>query len=261
MDLKLKGKTVLVTGASKGLGKASALALAQEGANLILVSRDEDALQMAKEEIERKTGVKVAMIPADVSEAEQVKNLFSQVRDYTDRLFGVVCNAGGPPSGSFETLSDEQWQKAFETNLLSVVRLVRGCLPFMAKEGGRIVAIASYSVKTPIEGLILSNTMRAGVQGLMKTLSIELAEKNILVNTICPGQIATERLQALHAEKAAREGKTIDEVHQEAAREIPLKRFGRPEEFGQVVAYFLSPANTYMTGSTIIVDGGLVKAL
>jgi 3-oxoacyl-[acyl-carrier protein] reductase len=261
MDLKLKEKTVLVTGASKGLGKASALALAREGADVIIVSRNQETLQRTQQEIERETNRKVISIAADVSRADDLKRLFSEVNRVTDKLFGLVCNAGGPPAGSFLTFDDHHWQKAFETNLLSVVRLIRGSLPLMEKEGGRIVAIASYSVKTPIDGLILSNTMRAGVQGLMKTLSLELAEKNILVNTICPGQIATERLKALHEAKAQREGKTLNELEEELLKEIPLHRYGRPEEFGQVVAYFLSPANTYMTGSTIMVDGGMVKTV
>lgn len=157
--------------------------------------------------------------------------------------------------------SDEDWQKAFETNLLSVIRLVRHAVPLMEKEGGRIVSIASSSVKVPIPGLILSNTMRAGVQGLMKTLSIELAEKGILVNTVGPGRIATDRLYELDEAKAKKLGKPLEEIQKESLQNIPLGRYGKPEEFGQLVAYLLSPANTYLTGSTYMVDGGMVKAL
>ncbi|GGK27639.1 short-chain dehydrogenase [Caldalkalibacillus thermarum] len=261
MDLHYDGKVVLVTAASKGLGKASAMALAREGARVIISSRSQEALAKAAEEIEQQTGQKVLTIPADVSKPEDVKRLFDEVKKVSDQLFGLVCNAGGPPAGSFLSFTDDDWQRAFETNLLSVVRLVRASVPLMEANGGRIVAIASSSVKVPIPGLILSNTMRAGVQGLMKTLSIELAEKGILVNTVCPGRIATDRLRALDESRAQREGKTLEEVQQESLKDIPLKRYGEPHEFGQLVAYLLSPANTYLTGSTYMVDGGMVKAL
>ncbi|MDQ0340313.1 3-oxoacyl-[acyl-carrier protein] reductase [Caldalkalibacillus uzonensis] len=261
MDLGYNGKAVLVTAASKGLGKASALALAKEGARVIISSRSEQALADAARDIEQQTGQKVITIPADVSQPEDVERLFQEVRKATTELFGLVCNAGGPPAGSFLSFADDDWQRAFETNLLSVVRLVRASVPLMETSGGRIITIASSSVKVPIPGLILSNTMRAGVQGLMKTLSIELAEKGILVNTVCPGRIATDRLQALDQAKAEREGKTLEQVQQESLQDIPLKRYGEPHEFGQLVAYLLSPANTYLTGSTYMVDGGMVKAL
>ncbi len=261
MDLKYDGKTVLVTAASKGLGKASALALAQEGARVILSSRSQASLEKAAQDIRQETGRDVEIIPADVSDADDVQRLFKEVRQQSDSLHGLVCNAGGPPGGEFMDFSDEDWQKAFETNLLSVIRLVRHAVPLMEKEGGRIVSIASSSVKVPIPGLILSNTMRAGVQGLMKTLSIELAEKGILVNTVGPGRIATDRLYELDEAKAKKLGKPLEEIQKESLQNIPLGRYGKPEEFGQLVAYLLSPANTYLTGSTYMVDGGMVKAL
>lgn len=261
MDLKYDGKTVLVTAASKGLGKASALALAQEGARVILSSRSQASLEKAAQDIRQETGRDVEIIPADVSDADDVQRLFKEVRQQSDSLHGLVCNAGGPPGGEFMDFSDEDWQKAFETNLLSVIRLVRHAVPLMEKEGGRIVSIASSSVKVPIPGLILSNTMRAGVQGLMKTLSIELAEKGILVNTVGPGRIATDRLYELDEAKSKKLGKPLEEIQKESLQNIPLGRYGKPEEFGQLVAYLLSPANTYLTGSTYMVDGGMVKAL
>lgn len=252
---------MLVTGASSGLGKASALALAREGARVIIASRNRDKLVAAKEEIEGATGRQVIPIVADVSEREAIEHLFAEVKKMTDQLYGLVCNAGGPPPGLFKSLGEEDWYKAFETNLMSVVRLVKGSLELMEKEGGRIVAIASSSVKIPLDGLILSNTMRSGVQSLMKTLSRELGKEKILVNTVCPGMIETERLRSLHLREAELAGITLDEVNQRAMEKIPLGRFGTPDEFGQVVAYLLSPANTYITGSTIMVDGGYVNAL
>lgn len=261
MELGYEDQYVLVTAASKGLGKASAMAIAREGANVILSSRSTEALQKTANEIEAETGRKVKTIPADVSKADEVDRLFHEVKAYSGTLHGLICNAGGPPSGTFLSFSDQDWLQAFETNLLSVVRLIRHTVPLMEPRGGRIVTIASSSVKVPIQGLILSNTMRAGVQGLMKTLSIELAEKNILLNTVCPGRIATDRLQELDALRAQREGVPIEEVQQLSQRDIPLGRYGKPEEFGDFVAYILSPANTYMTGHTYFVDGGMVKAL
>lgn len=261
MDLHYDGKTVLITATSKGLGKASALAVAKEGANVIISSRSESSLQQTAQDIKKETGKEAIIIPADMSQAEGVDHLFRQVIKYTDRVDGLVCNAGGPPAGSFLSFSDQDWIKTFETNLLSVVRLVRQAVPLMEKDGGRIVSIASSSVKVPIPGLILSNTMRAGVQGLMKTLAIELAEKKILLNTVCPGRISTDRLQELDEIRADREGKSIEEIQQQMRENIPLGRYGKPEEFGQLVAYLLSPANTYLTGSTYLVDGGMVKAL
>lgn len=261
MELHLDGKTVLVTGASSGLGKGCALALAREGAQVIIASRNGEKLNAAKAEIEGETGRKVIPIVTDVSDREAIDHLFKEIRKHTDEIYGLVCNAGGPPLGSFKSLSEEDWYNAFETNLMSVVRLVKGCLELMGKEGGRIVAIASSAVKVPIDGLILSNTMRSGVQSLMKTLSRELGKDQILVNTVCPGMIYTERLESIHSEKAKVKGITLAEVDEEEMKKIPLGRFGTPEEFGQVVAYLLSPANTYITGSTIMVDGGLVNAL
>jgi 3-oxoacyl-[acyl-carrier protein] reductase len=261
MDLHYHGKTIIITAASKGLGKASALAVAKEGANVIISSRSESSLQQTAQEIKKETGKEAIIIPADMSQAEGIDHLFRQVKEHTDRIDGLLCNAGGPPAGSFLSFSDQDWIKSFETNLLSVIRLVRQVVPLMEKEGGRIVSIASSSVKVPIPGLILSNTMRAGVQGLMKTLAIELAEKQILLNTVCPGRIATDRLQELDGMKAAREGKSIEEIQQQLKKEIPLGRYGKPEEFGQLVSYLLSPANTYLTGATYMVDGGMVKAL
>lgn len=167
---------------------------------------------------------------------------------------------GGHRGGTFDTFDDDAWQKAFETNLLSVVRLVRATLPHM-KDGGRILTIASSSVKQPIPGLILSNTMRAGVAGLMKTLSGELGPRGILVNTLCPGRIATDRLRELDLQKAEREGLSEEFIQRQSLQGIPLGRYGKPEEFARTAVFLLSRANTYVTGTSLMVDGGMVQAL
>jgi 3-oxoacyl-[acyl-carrier protein] reductase len=262
MELNLSGKHIVVTASSKGLGRACAEALLGEGAEVYISSRNDEHLKQAAQEIKDTTGRQVATIQADLSKSEGVDSLFEQLKRYTTHIDGLICNAGGPPAGSFNSFKDDsQWYSAFETNLLSVVRLVRHALPLMEAQGGRIVTIASSSVKVPIPGLILSNTMRAGVQGLMKSLSIELGPKGILLNTVCPGRIKTDRLQQLDELKAQSLDRTLEDVQAESQQEIPLGRYGQPHEFASLVTYLISPANTYLTGSTYMVDGGMVKAL
>jgi len=260
LDLGLKGKVVLVTAASRGLGRAIAHRLAGEGAKVAICSRDQDRVEQTAAAIAEQTGAEVFPLMADVSRAEQVNKLIDDVVGRWGRIDVLVCNAGGPPSGTFEMFDDEVWQRAFETNLLSVVRLVRAALPYMSK-GGKIITIASTSVKQPIHGLILSNTMRAGVAGLMKSLAEELAPRGILVNTVCPGRIATDRVQELDESRADKEGVSVEEVRRAVSSQIPLGRYGEPDEFARVVAFLVSDANTYVTGQALMVDGGMVKAL
>jgi 3-oxoacyl-[acyl-carrier protein] reductase len=262
MDLGLTGKVALVTAASKGLGKAVATQLAMEGANLVLCSRDPEKVGVVAESLAREYGIKAVSVAADVSRKEDIDLLYQSVHDQFGRLDILICNAGGPPSGPFLSISDEDWEKSFQTNLMSVVRLVKGAVPMMDKnQWGRVVTIASSSVKQPIPSLILSNTMRAGVAGMMKTLSIELAPLGILLNTVCPGRIATDRLQELDSAKAERESKTVEEVQSGIIGKIPLGRYGRPEEFARVVSFLVSEANSYVTGTIQLVDGGATEAL
>ncbi|WP_054950256.1 SDR family oxidoreductase [Numidum massiliense] len=261
MNATLSGKVALVTAASQGLGKAIAAELSRGGAHVYICSRQQEAIERTAREISAETGRAVTPLVADVSTASEITPLFDRIAQEHSHLDVLVCNAGGPPGGTFEMFDDAAWQSAFETNLLSVVRLVRGALPFMKEAGGRIVTIASSSVKVPIPGLILSNTMRAGVAGLMKSLANELASYGILVNTVCPGRIATDRVAQLDGAKAEREGKSVRQVKESVESQIPLGRYGEPEEFARVVAFLSSDANTYMTGSTFFVDGGMVQAL
>lgn len=261
MDLNFTGKVALVTAASRGIGKAIAAELSREGAQVVICSRNPDKLENTANEIERETAHRVTPLVVDVSRKDDIESMFQQVNETFGTLDVLVCNAGGPPGGPFESFDDEAWQSAFETNLLSVVRLVREALPLMKDRGGKILAVASSSVKVPIPGLILSNVMRAGVAGLMKTLANELASYGILVNTICPGRIATDRVAELDAAQAEREGKSEADVAESFARKIPLGRYGEPEEFARVATFLASDLNSYMTGSTLMIDGGMVQAL
>ncbi|PTX58318.1 3-oxoacyl-[acyl-carrier protein] reductase [Melghirimyces profundicolus] len=260
MDLGIRGKKALVTGGSRGLGRAVARELAREGARVVLASRNEEAAERTASDIARETGSEVRGWRCDVTQASEIRKLVDRTSDVLGGIDLLLCNAGGPKSGTFDTLNDDDWQKAFDTNLLSVVRLIRETLPHM-DTGGRILAIASSSVKQPIPGLILSNAMRAGVAGLMKTLSEELGSRGILVNTLCPGRIATDRLQELDRNKSEKEGVPVEEIKRASLADIPLGRYGEPEEFARVAAFLLSGANTYITGSALMVDGGMVKAL
>ncbi len=260
LNLGLEGKVALVSAASQGLGRAVAKELAQEGAKVAIFSRDSQQIQQTAEEIALQTNGEVAAWQGDVSRINDIRRVVHDVAARWGHIHILVCNSGGPPSGPFTSFDDAAWQWAFENNLLSVVRLVREVLPYMT-EGGRILAIASSSVKQPIPGLVLSNTMRAGVAGLMKTLAEELAPHGILVNTVCPGRIATNRLKELDRARAELEETSVEEIRKSIMAKIPIGRYGEPEEFARVVTFLASEANTYITGTTLLIDGGMVKAL
>jgi len=263
LDLQLKGKSVIVTGASQGLGKAVATEFAHEGARVFISSRSEEKLQAAAKEIREKTGNKsIHYAVCDMKDNEQINNLVQKVIEENESVDVLINNAGGPPAGTFLEISDEAWYDAFEQNLLSVVRATKSVVPYMKREGGgRIVNITSSSIKQSIDNLILSNTMRPGVLGLTKSLSQEFASDHILLNTVGPGQIATDRLKQLNETAAKSGGKTVEEIEQAAIANIPLGRYGEPKEFAKAVVFLASFANTYITGQALIVDGASVKAL
>ncbi len=262
MDLGLQGKTALVLASSRGLGRAIAAELATEGANVVISSRDEAALAATAAEIHEATGAEVAHFSADVTRDEDIRRLVEQTVERFGGVDVLVTNTGGPPPGTFEDFGDEAWRNAFELTLLNVIRAVRAVLPRMREQGGgRIVNVASSSIKQPIEGLTLSNTFRAGIAGLAKSLSAELAPDSILVNTVGPGRISTDRSAGMDASQAQARGVPVEEVREEMAARIPLGRYGTPEEFAKVVAFLASPANSYLTGQAILVDGGMVRAL
>lgn len=263
MDLGLKEKVALVLAASKGLGRASASALAAEGAYVTIGARNRQALENAALEIQRESGSRVLAIPTDVTKEEDIQAIVAATVQEFGQIDILVNNAGGPPSGTFETIGDAQWQSAFELNVLSTVRLIRLVLPYMQRRGsGRIINIVSTSVKEPIAGLLLSNATRMAVVGLAKTLSLELAPDNITVNNVCPGRFLTDRIRQGHMvkEKMA-QGMSEEEALSSLARDIPMGRIGKPEELGAFVAFLASAQAGYITGTTIQVDGGLVRAM
>lgn len=262
MDYQLKGKRAIVMASSRGLGHATALGLAREGCHLVMCSRDAARVEAAAERIRRETGARVRALAADVSSrADAARLVEAAVAEYGG-LEIVVHNAGGPPAGETLELTEEQWQHAFEQNLLSFVRIARAAVPEMRKAGyGRVIAIASSSIKQPIPNLALSNALRAGVWGLAKTLSRELAPHGILVNVVAPGRIETERIAELDRANAERSGRSIEEIRRATVAAIPLGRLGRPEELANVVVFLASAAASYVTGQAITVDGGAGTAL
>jgi 3-oxoacyl-[acyl-carrier protein] reductase len=261
MNLNLAGKTAIVVASSQGLGKAIAAQLVMEGANVMLTSRNKEKLKEVQEELQSLGEGKVLYFPSDITKAEEIEALVQHTRESLGNIHILINNSGGPPGGGFETFQDQDWYNAFELNLLSYVRLIREVLPDLKKEGGRIINIASSTVKQPIPGLILSNTFRLGVLGLSKSLAEELAPYNILVNTVSPGRIATDRVAFLDQFKADKLGVSPDEVEEASKKNIPLGRYGKPEEFAKVVTFLASDANTYVTGSSLLVDGGMVKSV
>lgn len=262
MDFGLTGKVAIVAAASKGLGRASALALAQEGAQVVIAARSREALEQTASEIRQKSGQPVLAIPTDLQQPEAIMSLVERTVNAFGGIDILVNNAGGPPAGTFEALADEQWEAAFETTLLSTVRLIRATLPLMKqRQGGRIIQIVSTSVKQPIPGLLLSNAIRPGVIGLAKTLSLELAPYQITVNNVCPGRILTDRLRSLNVEPKTAQGQTEEAALHDLARDIPLGRIGQPGELGALVAFLASQQAAYITGTTIQIDGGLVQSL
>lgn len=263
MDLGIRGKVAIVLAASKGLGRACAAALAAEGVNLVIGARNQQVLEEAARQIERTTGSKVLAVPTDVTKAEELKRIADNAIYEFGHVDILVNNAGGPPAGNFDAFSDEQWQAAFELNLLSAVRMIRLVLPSMRAQGsGRIINIVSTSVKQPIDNLLLSNSIRPGIIGLAKSLSLELAPANITINNVCPGRILTDRIRQLERiDEKVQQGMSEEEILQKSAQGIPMRRLGKPEEVGALVAFLASQQAAYITGTTIQVDGGQTRSI
>ncbi|WP_299092959.1 SDR family oxidoreductase [uncultured Metabacillus sp.] len=261
MQLEYQGKSALIIASSQGLGKAIAKKLAEQGVNVMISSRDEEKLKQVKNELERTAKGKIQYKACDIKNKEDIKLLVETTVSELGSIDLLVNNAGGPPAGTFEEMTDDDWQHSFELNLLSYIRITREVLPYMKKNGGKIVNIASSSVKEPIPGLILSNTFRTGIVGLTKTLATEFAPYHILINTVAPGRIATDRVAFLDEKAAEKQGVSRDVIEEKIKNAIPLGRYGEPEEFANYVAFLLSDANSYMTGQTLLIDGGLIKSI
>lgn len=268
MDLKLYQKWILITGASKGLGFACAKLLRKEGANIILNSRYISNLEIAKQKLIqepleiRENPPRIEIFPADLALTTDIHNLIRFIESNSIQLSGLILNAGGPPSGRVLTMTDEQWEEAIRTNYLSGVRLCRELVPHMKEQKfGRIIAIASTSVKNPMSNLVLSNSVRLGLIGYLRTLANDVAKDNILVNTLCPGPTNTDRLKSLLDDIARTKGISVMEEINQRTTQIPMGRFGEPEELARLATFLLSPQNSYITGQTIAVDGGLTNMI
>ena len=260
MDLGLSGKVAVVAASSKGLGKASALALAREGARVTICARTEADLQAAAREIGRETGADVLAVPADLTTAEGIKS----VVDATVRHFGgvdvLVNNSGGPALGKFADFTDDDWQRAFEVVTLNFVRFVREVVPHMrGRRWGRIIGIQSSSVKQPVEGIDLSNGIRPGVAGLMKALMPDLAKDGITINLVLPGSFLTSRISP-GAGRSPEADQALQEQLAPIAATIPLGRFGEPIELGNLVAFLASQQASYITGAVYQIDGGNIRS-
>lgn len=262
MDLGLRDKCALVMASSAGLGKAIAKEFAREQANVMLFSPFEDELKQAQREIYDTTGREPSFFVGSITNANDIRELVKCTIDHYGPIFSLVNNTGGPPAGTFDSFDDIAWQNAYELTLLSYIRTIREVLPSMrANGGGRILNSTSSSVKSVLDNLILSNTFRMGVVGLAKTLSQELGKDNILVNVIAPGRIGTARIDYLDKVRAEKAGISVEEIQKNTFKNIPLGRYGKPEEYGKLSVFLCSAANTFITGQTVLVDGGMVKAI
>ena len=260
MDLGLSGKVMLVAAASKGLGFGIAKALASDGAKVSICSREQSPVEAAAQKLADETGAETLATACNVLEKEAIENWVNRSVEKWGHIDGLVVNAGGPPAAIFKDLTDEQWQAAFELTLMSSVRMIRAALPHMTN-GGAILTITSSSVREPIPRLGLSTVMRSGVVGLVKTLADELAEDGIRVNNLMPGRIATDRVAQLDQNTSNKLGISVDEVRQRSIAQIPLGRLGSIEDFGAAGAFLLSPAASYITGTSLWVDGGKMRSI
>jgi 3-oxoacyl-[acyl-carrier protein] reductase len=260
MDLQLKDKRALITGSSRGLGYATALALAKEGCRVAINSRDQAKVSAAAQAIMQETGAQVIGFAGDVAEPEVPERLVGE----SARAFGgldiLVTNAGGPPSGPFESFDETAWMKAINQNLMNHVRLIKVALPYLRQsKAASVLTVTSYSVKQPIPNLVLSNSIRAATVGLTKSLALELGKDGIRFNSILPAWTETERINELMGSRAALNHTTIEEEIAKQSKDSPLGRMGRPEEFANAAVFLVSPVASYITGSMLAVDGGMLK--
>jgi 3-oxoacyl-[acyl-carrier protein] reductase len=261
VDLGLGGKVALVAASSRGLGRASALALAREGARVTICARTEATLEATAEEIRRDSGAEVLAVAADLSSADGIESVVGATVERFGGVDVLVNNSGGPPAGNFAQLTDDDWRLAFEVVTLNFVRFIREVTPYMRnRRWGRIIAIQSSSVKQPVQGIDLSNGTRPGVAGLMKAIMPELAEHGITINLVLPGTFLTSRIHPALADGGTQVEEMVTEQLAPLAATIPLGRLGEPIELGNLVAFLASERASYITGAVYQVDGGNIRS-
>ena len=262
METGLKDRVVIVAASSQGMGRAAAEAFAAEGARVAMCARNEKTLASAADEIRRQQGARVFAQPFDVTDGEAVARFVEAVAREYGRVDVCVTNAGGPPAKNFLSTTPEDWQKAVAQNFLSVVHFARAVIPHMQRNRwGRLITITSVSVKQPIADLVLSNAVRAAVVGLVKSLANEFGKDGITVNNVAPGYTATDRLQELAATRALAAGISVQELYDRWAADVPLRRIGKPEEVADAIVWLASERASYITGQTLLVDGGSYRGL
>lgn len=262
MDTGLKGRAVIVAASSQGIGRAAAEAFAAEGARVAICARTEKTLNQAAEEIRGRHQAEVFSQPVDVTSPHEVQEFVEAVAKHFGRIDVCVTNAGGPPAKNFLSLSIEEWRNAAELNFLSVVSFARQAIPHMQRNGwGRFITLTSLSVKQPIQDLVLSNAVRAAVVGLVKSLANEFGRDGILVNNVAPGYTATDRLKSLASTRGQKMGINPDTIMQSFAADVPLGRVATPEEVANAIVWLASDRASYITGQTILVDGGAYRGL
>ncbi len=262
METGLKNRVALIAGASQGMGRATAEAFAAEGAHLALCSRNAEALGQLAARIKKTHRVEVETAALDVRDTSAVDQFVADTARTFDRIDVCVANAGGPPPKQFLDTTDEDWHSAFELNLHSAVTLARAVIPHMQKrQWGRIITISSITVRQPQPNLVLSNAIRAGVMGLVRSLATDFGNDGILVNNVAPGYIATDRVTQLTAKRSAQTGQTVEQIEKAWTDQIPLGRLGAPEEIAATIVWLASERASFITGQTILVDGGMYKGL
>ncbi|PYX80116.1 MAG: 3-oxoacyl-ACP reductase [Acidobacteria bacterium] len=262
METGLRGKTVLITGASQGMGRATAEAFAAEGARLAMCARNQKTLEAAQAEISSRHKTEVMVEAVDVTDADKLRRFVAAAAAHFGGIDVAVANAGGPPAKNFLSLTPDDWRKAVDVNFLSVVTLAREVIPHMQrKRWGRFITITSTSVRQPIPDLLLSNSVRPAVVGLIKSLAIEFGKDGLTFNNIAPGYTATERLSELSKVRALAAGTSEEQIRERWAQEIPLRRLGEPQEIADAIIWLASDRAAYVTGQTLVVDGGNYRGL
>lgn len=261
MDLKINNKTVMVTAASSGIGKATAISFLKEGCNVAICSRSKENLLKTVKEIHDANLPEPTWIVCDINKEKDINNTIRVVTETYGNIDILINNCGGPPAGYFENLDDEDWKYAFDQVLMSAVRFTRAVLPGMKNNNwGRIINITSLSVKQPVDNLILSNSLRNAVTAMAKTISNEVGSKNITINNVAPGYTLTSRLYELAVERAKKSGESHEHILASMANDVPMKRLGKPEEIASLVTFLASELAGYITGTTIQIDGGVIKS-